>query len=248
MQLKKADTLVVAAFVENPRTNLRYAWTPHTFDVKLGGSNGAGDAGSDALHEIQYLADQKKYSSNPNWLRINGRVALLNKDVHAVDFLKRAYEQGLRDPGTEIDLAAAYFLRDTSNPAGQNPPRVPDVNATVDMLLKILKEEKLTTDERAAALFNLAVAYETMLRWDQAALVWEKQYLRLDATSPWAEEAERHLTTDKSKMQPPRPEGYKSPAFFEDQFFRSRDTEQNRRISGRGPTHLAAGRDWARCR
>ncbi len=224
VQIRNAEKLVQAAFVENPKTDQRYVWAPHTFDSKLGGNEAAG--GGDAFHDIQHLAYQQRYSSDRHWLRINGRFALLTKDPQAVDFLQKAYDKGMKDPGTEIDLAAAYFLRDTSNPAVQTAAGTHNVEATVQLLHKVLKEENLTPDQREAALFNLAVAYEAMIRWDLAISTWE-QYLALDSGGPWREEADRHLAADRARARSPAPSGYKSPAYFKDH---SSDPETENRI------------------
>jgi CHAT domain-containing protein len=215
VQISKAEKLTVAAFAENPDTRLRYALSPRTWDTKLKEEGPAVAPSSlHALHAAETLADEHQDSSNAKWLRINGQLALLTKDVNAVAFLKAAYDKGLQDPGTEIDLAAAYFLRDTNNGKTKDQTPAHDVNATIDLLLKVLKEPQLPADTRATALFDLAVAYETMQWFDQAIPRWE-EYLKLDSSGPWAEEAERHLREDRSKKQPPRPQGHKDFSFFE---------------------------------
>lgn len=215
-QLDRAGKLLTAAFVENPNTDQRYTWAPNEFDIKLSEEErSVAPSDKHALVEVQYLAHQKQGSSNPKWLLINGRVALLNRDINAVRFLRNAYDDGLRDPSVEIDLAAAYFLRDTSKSRKSGQTAGQNVDETLDLLHRVLKEPKLTTDERATALFNLARAYESMSHWDQAVSIWD-QYLALDSTGPWEEEARRSMASDQSKIPPPRPEGYKTPAYFED--------------------------------
>ena len=44
------------------------------------------------------------------------------------------------------------------------------------------------------ALFNLALAYEKQSRLEEAKTSWN-EYLKRDSTSPWADEARRHLTS-----------------------------------------------------
>jgi CHAT domain-containing protein len=215
-QLMKAEQFTATAFAGNPKTELKYALSPLTFDMKLGGeSPQISPSGLHALHEAQPLADDHENSRDPKWLRINGRLALLNEDgKKAIGFLQSAYDQDLRDADTEIDLAAAYFLRDTAKSAKDGQAPTPNVAETVDLLLKVLKEPNLTASEREAALYDLARAYEAMLQWPQAVEKWE-QYLALDAAGPWREEAERRLVEDRQKIPPRLPEGYTSPVFFE---------------------------------
>lgn len=214
IQLDRAKELTVAAFKENPTTSgLRFALSPSTFDIRLGGEEGTAPSGSKIWIKAEDLANEKLASGGPEWLRIKGRLDLLNKDVHAADLLQRAYDKGLQDPGTEIDLAAACFLRDTTV-AQRNHVAVPNVNETVDWLQRALRDPKLSHEEQMAAFYDLAIAHETMLQWDQAVSVWEK-YLALDRAGPWVEEAQRHLDADRAKLPAPRPTGHNTPAFFE---------------------------------
>ncbi|HEV3039981.1 MAG TPA: CHAT domain-containing protein [Candidatus Angelobacter sp.] len=216
VQIQKAEKLAVNAFVEKPRTNLRFAWLPHNFDIKLSGEDRNDASSSPSWIDAQSLANHHQDSADPKWLRISGRLALLKKDINAVNLLKSAYDKGLRDPATEIDLAAAYFLRDTSE-AAKKGQAAPDVGQTVNLLHKVLQEPGLAPEQQQAALFNLAIAYETMLRWDQAISFWE-EYLKLDSSGPWADEAGRRLAADQAKKRPLRPQGSKSSDYFEKHF------------------------------
>lgn len=215
IQLNKGEELTAAAFRENPQTTgLRYALSPPTFDMKLGGDEDTSPSSSQTWIKAEDLANEELVSGNPKWLRIKGRLDLLNKDIHAADFLQRAYDKGLRDPSTEIDLAAACFMRDTTT-AQRNHVVVPNVNETVDWLQKALRDPKLSREEQLGAFYDLAIAYETMLHWDQAISIWER-YLALDSTGPWAEEAARHLEADRPKVPAARLPGHNTPAVFED--------------------------------
>jgi CHAT domain-containing protein len=223
-KLNQAEELTVAAFKENPNTkHLRYALTPPAFEMKLGGEGGTEDCDSPTRIAAKALANEKLTSGNPKWLQINGRLELLCEKVDAADFLQSAYDNHLQDPGTEIDLAAAYFLRDTKAaqrshvdvPDVKIPDvKIPDVNKTVDLLKKVLGEPNLSPEEKATATYDLAIAYETMIQLDLAVSAW-KHYLELDRTGPWAEEAERHLEADQHKVPVARPETYDTPAFFD---------------------------------
>ena len=106
----------------------------------------------------------------------------------------------------EIDLAATYFERDSKS-------KPPNLQRTINLLNEVLHRPKLSDQERSVALFDLAIAYEKTQAWDMAVPIWE-QYLQLDPSSPWAKEAETHLKEAKSKLRPPREQGYDHPSFF----------------------------------
>jgi len=203
MRVNAAEQLLTkAASAENPSTGLKYAWSPQMFDMKLGGDNSHAASSDHALHKVQSLADEHENSRDPRWLRIQVRVALLEKDYgSAIKDLNNARDKGLLDAATEIDLAAAYLQRGTAPGAKDekiNPTQLQDVFESIDLLGKVLKEPNLTANERSAALYDLAVAHEATGQWDLAIEFWN-QYLALDASGPWAEEADRHRADDEKK-------------------------------------------------
>lgn len=211
-QISKVSNLAAAAFVEKRPSEMRPTWAPYAeYDIKLA-TRTDHDRFRDhpKLIEAENAAMDKRNSLDPRWLRINGRIALLNGEADAADLLKKATEKGLDDPSTEIDLAIAYFQKDTQSTDKKAPP---NLDETINLLNKVLKEPQLTRDERAVALFDLAIAYEKMLFWDQSVLVWD-QYLVLDSASRWADEARQHRSNAQQKIQHPPQQGYKEPTFF----------------------------------
>ncbi|HMC29674.1 MAG TPA: CHAT domain-containing protein, partial [Candidatus Angelobacter sp.] len=88
---------------------------------------------------------------------------------------------------------------------------------------------KLSDQERASALYNLAIAYEKIQVWDLAVSTWEK-YLQVDSSSPWAEDARQHLKDAKARLPARSSKDYDSPASFLDhaarQDFQPEDLEQ----------------------
>lgn len=211
-KLHQAQELTAAAFKEERPNELRLPWAPYTkFDPKRSKAPGQ----SFMLHRPSLVraadaANKKLNSSDPQWIRIRGRVALLALDNEAVDLLLKAKDDGLDDPETEIDLAAAYFQRDTN--IGLNPP---DLGNTINLLNQVLKNPGITGEERATALFDLAIAYEKMLIWDLAVSTW-KEYLKNDpdSTGPWHEEAQKHLAHALKQLPPPKQSGWRNPSFF----------------------------------
>src|SRR5947209_16257652 len=75
------------------------------------------------------------------------------------------------------------------------------------------RSDKATNQARLVALFDLAIVYKKTQAWDIAVPLWE-QYLQLDGSSSWAQEAQTHLKEAKSKPRPPRAQGYDHPSFF----------------------------------
>jgi len=65
-----------------------------------------------------------------------------------------------------------------------------DYNRSLDSFNKALQLDGNLQE----ALFNRALAYEKQSRFDEAKTDWN-EYLKRDSTSPWADEARRHLAT-----------------------------------------------------
>jgi len=63
-----------------------------------------------------------------------------------------------------------------------------DFNRSIDSFNKALQLDNNLLE----ALFNRALAYEKQSRFDEAKADWN-EYLKRDSTSPWADEARRHL-------------------------------------------------------
>lgn len=211
-KLHQAQELAAAAFKEERPNELRLPWAPYTeFDLKRSKApKQASMLHHQSLARAVSAVDEKQNSLDPRWIRIRGRVALLLLDNEAIDLLLKAKDGGLDDPETEIDLAAAYFQRDTN--AGLNHP---DLGNTINLLNQVLKNPGITGEERATALFDMAIAYEKNLQWDLAVSTWE-EYLKNDpdSTGPWHEEAEKHLAHARTQLLPPKQSGWRNPSFF----------------------------------
>src|SRR5439155_847269 len=145
--LRQARSLVVAAASEERPSELRSTWSPYQeFHVQRTKNGGEQDSilHRPKLSDAVSAVDKKQNSSDPQWIQIRGRVALLLRDKEAVQLLAKAAQLGLNDPGTEIDLAAAYFQRDMEkfqrNIEKENPAQagknVPDLSDTIDLLTK----------------------------------------------------------------------------------------------------------------
>ncbi|MFI5104929.1 MAG: hypothetical protein ACHP79_08405, partial [Terriglobales bacterium] len=83
---------------------------------------------------------------------------------------------------------------------------------TLNLLSEVLSKPKLSSADRASALYNLAIAYEKTQAWDLAVSTWEK-YLQLDSSSGWANSARKHLK-DAKAIPDKRQQSYSDPSFF----------------------------------
>src|SRR5579859_3021651 len=216
-ELYRADRLVAAAYAERRTTEMRLTNLPYAAYNSLPVERGGDDDPQlgyerPALSDASALVGRKLKSGkmDPTWLQIQGRVSLLQgterslADAEAA--LERARTKESDNPGTEIDLAAAYFERDSKT-------KPPNLQRTINLLNEVLHNPKLSKQDRSVALFDLAIAYEKTQAWDMAVPIWE-QYLQLDPSSAWTKEAETHLKEAKSKIPPPRTQGYDRPSFF----------------------------------
>lgn len=154
---------------------------------------------------------------DPQWLQLEGRIGLLddpNSAEEAEKDFKKAEAQGLTDPNLKIDLAAAYFERDTRMDSSNQPgTQIPNLARTIDLLSMVLKSPNLTKEQELVAHYDLAIAYEKSAMWDLALSEWQ-QYLTLDRNSSWAKEAQAHLDNIKKKVPPPKAQGYKQPSYL----------------------------------
>src|SRR5262249_47117134 len=106
----------------------------------------------------------------------------------------------------EIDLAVSSFERESKS---DNP----NLSKAIDQLKKVLESTRPAPnrEEKAVALFDLALAYEKSKAWDLALAAWQ-EYLLADPSGPWADEARKHLDEAKSKVS--KQQSYKDPAEF----------------------------------
>ncbi|MGC2697607.1 MAG: CHAT domain-containing protein [Candidatus Angelobacter sp.] len=133
-----------------------------------------------------------------------------------------ARSAGLDSPSLDIDLAATYYERDSKSDH-------PNLQRTLNLLSEVLTKPKLGSEDRASALYNLAIAYEKTQAWDLAVITWKK-YLEGEASGPWANEARKHLKNAQEKIPDSKQQSYSNPSFFLQQIaagnLRAEDPEQ----------------------
>lgn len=216
-ELHRADRLVAAAYAERRTIEMRLTDLPYARYDALPVERGDEDNQQlaydrPALSDANAFVGRKLKSGklDESWLQVEGRVSLLQGTSHSLadaqSALEKAHSKAADNPRVEIDLAAAYFENDSKT-------KPPNLQRTINLLNQVLHRPELSNEERLVALFDLAIAYEKTQAWDMAVPIWE-QYLQLDSSTPWAKEAEAHLKDAKSKLRPPRAQGYDHPAFF----------------------------------
>lgn len=121
----------------------------------------------------------------PQSLNALGIAYLVVGDVaRAISVLEEAANQPKPDAQILSNLSAAYFARAVRTNQPQEFARALG-----------MAERAVNADSRLAeAWFNRAYALERMSLTDQARQAWQ-DYLKIDDSSPWAEEARSHLET-----------------------------------------------------
>lgn len=216
-ELYHTQSLIADASRDSGFGDVRLSWAPYPKDGGIRRRDARtppSPADYASLSAASSHVAEKMYSSDPQWIRLRGRVKLLlHEDTEAVRLLSTAVEQGLNDPDTQIDLAVAHFERDTRAAPQENDNKTFNAGESLELLTKVLREPNLRQEQKAVVLFDLAVIYERMLMWDQAVLTWER-YLDVDQSGPWHDKAVEKLKEAKKKTQPAKPQSYRDPSFF----------------------------------
>src|ERR1051326_8759841 len=161
-KLNQAQKQVAAAFAERRTTEARLTSTDYSaykpFPKILGPERSVDELPSSLHNALSAAIDNlKEPKADPRWLQIQGRAYLWEATPSSLEKAEKNFEkaraEGLNTPDLEIDLAAAYYARD-------NNADHPNLQRTLDLLNKVLTEPKLGDQDRATALFNLAIAYE----------------------------------------------------------------------------------------
>jgi tetratricopeptide (TPR) repeat protein len=147
-----------------------------------------------ALIKATQLCSQPKGDSRA--CQYKGRLLLLHdpKDWEsAVKAFQQAHDLGLDTPSLRIDVGIADLLHAKNSDAHDYGPAIRE-------LKKVLQDKTVGGDDRKTALFNLALAYELSGAHDPALSAWN-DYLNMDSSGGWADEARIHLDKLRSKPQ-----------------------------------------------
>lgn len=215
MELRRADKTVAEAYAARRTTEMRYPGAPvapfNPYPVVLGPDTPAvSDFDRPELAKAQGVVADKVKSGDPRWLQLQGRISLLKGDSRSLSDAEKMFETASKkDPNSaslKIDLATAYFERDRKTDH-------PNLQKTLDLLLEVLHRPNLNSQDRTAALFDLAIAYEKTQAWDMAVDTWN-EYLRVEKSGPWAEQVKEHLKEAEGKLPAKKPQGFNQPGFF----------------------------------
>src|SRR5439155_5879807 len=133
----------------------------------------------------------KSSPDDPDILRLQGEAEMIARQAaSAVRILERALDLRPQDPAILADLGAAYALR------AELERQPGDRLAALEYLSRSLH----TRPKAPEVSFNRALILERMLLKDQAVQEWEN-YLKLDASSDWANEARKHLADLNARLR-----------------------------------------------
>jgi CHAT domain-containing protein/tetratricopeptide (TPR) repeat protein len=213
-QISKAGKLVTIASSMRSTTEMRVpgqVGKPNEIVVK--GPNDGNDWTSKPEQLSEAEAIIKRYCStrpNANCLEIMGRISRLeaqpNSATSATADFEKAVALSPENPRLKIELAISYF--DQSKTEKQ-----PNLSKIIDLLLTALHNPKLRNEDKKAATFDLAITYERSELWQPAVDKWN-EYLALDPSGPWREEALERLEKAKKQLQSEKPLSYKTPSDF----------------------------------
>jgi CHAT domain-containing protein len=197
--------LVKPRHPQDPRQLLAQAYSQQrTLELRIAGANYApvhvlrGTEVSRVNRPTSLLEAEaliaKNIRTNANdvvWLHTQGLADLLENNYDsAISVLDKAHRYTPEDLQVSVDLATAYFLRaeELNLPA--------DFGRAIELQTEVLA--KKPTDP--IALFNRAIAEERLFLFKQAEQDWQ-DYLKLDASSGWADEARKRLAALRERIK-----------------------------------------------
>ncbi len=140
---------------------------------------------------VQIARNLARNPSNPGWLQAKARADILEGNYQsAIDALQQAVLARPTDTSLESDLATAHFQR-----AEANRPGSLDYERAADLLAICLRGNP----RNSVALFNRAVVLEHLGDYRQAMSTWD-EYLKVDTTSAWSNEARQHRGDLRQKL------------------------------------------------
>ncbi|MBZ5530300.1 MAG: CHAT domain-containing protein [Acidobacteriia bacterium] len=212
----KAKALALAANPEQKTLEMRIPGAPYApYEIKMGPGSEPKRSLSLVKAEEILLTQKSAGRMDAQWLEVEGLTTLLEGTgsgaARAASDFERARAEGRDDPSLEIELAISYYASDH-----------PNLPKTIDLLEGVLKRPRLPDEDRKAALYDLAVAYENINAWELAVARWN-EYLKADSSSEWAKNARTRLERAKSKA--PKQQS-RSPAEFPDDGLLQAQVEQ----------------------
>jgi tetratricopeptide (TPR) repeat protein len=179
----RAIGLLAQAYADRRPSEFRMPGAPYTPFRQQRGSANADPLALRAAQEIITRALQRSPAS-PQWLDQQGRAWLLAwRPDDALTVLNQAHDNDGTDTVILEDMAMAYFERAQ---VGVNGPA--DYGAALNLLSQAIAK----APGRAELRFNRAIVYEHLSQIGPAIREWD-EFLRLERSGGWADEARTHL-------------------------------------------------------
>lgn len=174
-ELDKGLAALQTAYAGQRPTEARISALPYASFSQTRGTS-VDDQRKDNLRRAElHLVQAVKEKSTPEAHHALGKVYLAQGRFD--DAIKEFEQSSKTDARVYNDLGVAWLEKG-------------DYSHSIDSFNKALQLDGNLQE----ALFNRALAYEKQSRFDEAKADW-KEYLKHDSTSPWANEARRHLVT-----------------------------------------------------
>jgi CHAT domain-containing protein len=189
----QVQDLIAKAYTEQRPFELRLANAKHSpLRVERGHERSRFERPA-ALLQAEAIIGQKLKTQpgDPYWLQARARAELLEGNYEAaIVSLQQAIGPNDNMPSLHVDLGSAYYLR------GLTEDRPSDYTNSVQQYTESLS--RVTND--GVVTFNRALANEKLFLYDQAILDWQ-DFLRMEPTGGWAEEARQHLANLQKEIE-----------------------------------------------
>lgn len=184
--------LLARAYQEQRTSEFRLAHAEYARVTQEMGEGSVFGGPESLLKAKAKLAGQiKAHPDAPDLLRLQGEAQMITHHASAaVEALERARDLHPNDARILGDLGAAYALR------GDTEAQPADYQAAIECLGQSLTLHPGDTE----VMFNKALVLEKESLFDQAIKAWD-EYLQVDATGAWADEARQRLAGVKKKMK-----------------------------------------------
>lgn len=193
-QIKEMEKQMVLAYQSQP-SEARFPGAPpmHLQESVTPMSSEEQDSNPALIKATQLCPPHGK--ADPRACQYKGRLLLLHDPKNwkpAADAFKQAHDLGLDTASLRIDLGIADLLHAKNSDTYKYDSAIRELKAVRD-------DKTAGEDDRKTALFNLALAYELSGAHDPAFSAWN-EYLNMDSSGGWADEARIHL--DKLRPKP----------------------------------------------
>jgi CHAT domain-containing protein/outer membrane protein assembly factor BamD (BamD/ComL family) len=188
-----ADQLLAQAYAEHRTLEVRIPGAKFApMRVERAASGSSLDKSPSLLKAEALIGENlRKNPNDPAWLQAKARADLLDGNYEsAIKSLQRALETQPDDPTLLTDLGSAYFVR------AEAADRPVDYGNAIESISKALAK----SPDDPVALYNRAMVCERMFLYTQAVDDWQ-QYVRVDPSGEWAEDARKHLAALEEKLK-----------------------------------------------